>query len=231
VRRALVLALDRELLVRAVLGEYGRIPYGPVSSQLWIGHGAPTPAAQDLPAARRLLAARGWVDRDGDGVREKSGVPLALQLIVPTSSTIRGQMSAIVQEQLRQVGVRIELVRAEPSVWMERHNAGRFDIDFSGAIQDPTPSGLLHSWSCDGPGNVGGYCDPAVDSLLERAILSPKADRELWHTLLQRIEESAPAAFLYSQTFVFAVNRRYRDVSIRPESSWISLWRWSVAGS
>ena len=46
--------------------------------------------------------------------------------------------------------------------------------------------------------------------------------------MLQRIEQDAPAAFIYAPTYVFAVNRRYRDVTIRPESSWISLWRWSV---
>jgi peptide/nickel transport system substrate-binding protein len=49
VRRALILALDRDLLVRAVLGQYGYVPFGPVSSQLWIRHGAPRHARQDSP--------------------------------------------------------------------------------------------------------------------------------------------------------------------------------------
>jgi hypothetical protein len=30
---------------------------------------------------------------------------------------------------------------------------------------------------------------------------------------------------------VFAVHRRFQDVAIRPESSWLSLWRWSAGGS
>jgi hypothetical protein len=46
--------------------------------------------------------------------------------------------------------------------------------------------------------------------------------------VLQRIEQDAPAAFVYAPTYVYAVNRRYRDVTIRPESSWMALWRWSV---
>jgi hypothetical protein len=45
------------------------------------------------------------------------------------------------------------------------------------------------------------------------------------------VEESAPAAFLYAQTYVYGVSRRFRDVSIRPESSWIALWRWTATGS
>ena len=227
VRRALVLALDRELLVRAVLGRYGDVPFGPVSSQLWIRHGAPKPASQDQAAARRLLAGRGWVDRDRDGMREdRSGRPLSLRLLVSSSSDTRMQMAVIVQEQLRQVGVRLELVRVEPAVWLERRAAGHFDIDFSSASQDPSPSGLVFSWTCEGPGNAGGYCDPAADSLLYHAMASPGADRRPWHQFLRRVEESAPAAFLYSQTFVFGVHRRFPEVTIRPESSWSALWRW-----
>ncbi len=231
VRRALVLALDRDLLVRAVLGRYGSVPFGPVSSQLWIRHGAPSHSRQDQSTARRLLAGRGWVDRDGDGIREnRNGEPLSLRLLVSTSSQTRTQMAAIVQEQLRQVGVRIDVARVDVAVWIERRNAGDFDIDFSSATQDPSPSGLAYSWSCGGPGNAGGYCDPGADSLLQQAITSPEADRRLWHGFLRRVEEAAPAAFLYTQVFVYGVNRRFRQVTIRPESSWIELWRWPAPG-
>jgi peptide/nickel transport system substrate-binding protein len=232
VRRALILALDRQLLVRAVLGRYGEVPYGPVSSQLWIRHGAPSPAAQDLSTARRLLAGRGWVDRDHDGVREnRRGEPLALNLTVPASSQQRMQMAVMVQEQLRQVGVRLDVVRLEPAVWTERRAAGDFDIDFSASTQDPSPSGLAFSWTCDGPGNAGRYCDRAADSLLSRAITSPTADRRLWQEFLRRVEEAAPAAFLYSQIYVFSVDRRFPEVTIRPVSAWSSLWRWPAPRS
>jgi peptide/nickel transport system substrate-binding protein len=232
VRRALTLALDRDLLVRAVLGRYGFVPFGPASSQLWIRHGAPRHARQDQSTARRLLAGRGWVDRNGDGIREnRDGAPLSLRLLVSTSSLTRMQMATIIQEQLRLVGVDLHLVRVEPAVWAQRRSAGDFDVDFSAANQDPSPSGLAFSWSCRGAGNVAGYCDPVADSLLQRAIRNPTADRGPWHRFLRRVEETAPAAFIYTQTFVFGVHRRFRDVTIRPESSWIALWRWPAPGS
>jgi peptide/nickel transport system substrate-binding protein len=232
VRRALVLALDRELLVRAVLGPDGRVPFGPVSAQLWIGHGAPAPSRQDPSAARQLLAGRGWVDRDGDGIRENgSGAPLSLDLLVTITSPTRIQMAAIIQQQLRQLGVQINLVRVDAPVWLERRNAGDFDIDFSSSTQDPSPSGLVYSWTCRAPGNKGGYCDPGADSLLQLAIARPVADAALWHSFLRRLEDNAPAAFIYNQSYSFGVNRRFRDVSIRPESSWSAVWRWRPAGS
>jgi peptide/nickel transport system substrate-binding protein len=232
VRRALVLALDRQLLVRSTLGRFGAVPYGPASSQLWISHGTPAPARQDLSAARQLLAGRGWVDRDQDGVREnRGGRPLALRLQLPASSEQRARMALMIQEQLRQVGVRVEVQRLEPAVWGERRAAGDFDMDFSSAIQDPSPSGLAFSWSCEGPGNAGRFCDPGADSLLSRAMSSLTADRGLWHEFLRRVEAEVPAAFLYTQAYVAGVNRRFPEVIIRPVSAWGSLWRWPAPRS
>jgi peptide/nickel transport system substrate-binding protein len=232
VRRALILALDRQLLVQSVLGRFGTIPYGPASSQLWISHGTPDPARQDQSTARRLLSGRGWVDRDQDGVREnRTGQPLVLRLQLAASSEQRVRMGLMIQEQLRQVGVRLEVLRLEPAVWLERRAAGDFDIDFSSANQDPSPSGLAYSWSCDGAGNAGHYCDRGADSLLFRAMASPVADSRLWQDFLERVEENAPAAFLYTQAYVAGVNRRFREVIIRPVSPWGSLWRWPAPRS
>lgn len=228
VRRALTLALDRQVLVKAVLGEYGEVPYGPTSALLWIRHGTPRPSAQDRATAQRLLESQGWVDRDGDGVRERDGKPLVLRLLVPNTSAIRNKMSLLIQQQLRQVGVMLELVQVDGPTWMERRTAGKFDIDFSASNQDPSPSGLVQSWTCKGSTNVARYCDTAVDSLLERAVLARDDPRSTWHEVLRRIEADAPATFLYSQTYAFVVNRRFRDVAIRPESSWISVWQWKV---
>ncbi len=67
-----------------------------------------------------------------------------------------------------------------------------------------------------------------MDSLITRAVAGRGEPPALWRQVLQRIEQDAAAAFVYAPTYVYAVNRRYRDVIIRPESSWISLWRWSV---
>ncbi len=228
VRRAIVLALDRRLLVNAVFGSYGEVPYGPASPLFWIRRGAPQPLKQDREKALRLLAGRGWTDHDGDGILDRDGRPLSLRLSLPNTSGIRRQMALLLQEQLRQAGVQIELQQYDGPVWNERRSAGQFDIDFSATTQDPSPSSLTQSWSCQGGTNVAGSCDPTVDSLLDRAILGRGDARTAWHDVLRRIEENAPAAFLYAPSYVFAVHRRFYNVTIRPESSWIDLWRWSA---
>ena len=151
------------------------MPFGPASPVLWIRHGAGTPLKQDRAAATRLLAARGWADHDGDGVLDRNGVPLALGLSYPVTSGLRRTMAQLIQEQYRQIGIRVDLVQLEFPVWLERRDAGDFDIDFSSTVQDPSPSGLTQSWTCAGGTNRAHYCDPGVDSLVTRAIAAGKS--------------------------------------------------------
>jgi peptide/nickel transport system substrate-binding protein len=227
VRRAIMLGLDRRLMVQAVFGSYGEVPYGPVSPLLWIRHRSPKPERQNLAESRRLLAAAGWNDSDGDGVLDRNGRPLTLELTLPNTSGIRRQMALLVQEQLRQNGVRLELQTLDFPVWLERRTAGNFDIDFTSTSQDPSPAGLTQAWTCNGGSNVAKYCDPRVDSLMERAVLGKGDPGQNWVTALQQIEADAPAAFLYAPIYVYAVKRNFRDVKISPTSSWILLREWS----
>jgi len=229
VRRAITLGLDRQLLVRAVFGSYAEVPYGPVSSILWIRHGAPKALQQNVTEAKRLLEEAGWHDTDGDGIRERDGRALTLRLSLPNTSAARRKMSLLVQEQLRQIGLNLELQQLEFPVWIERRSAGNFDIDFTGTVQDPSPSGLTQAWSCTGGINVARYCDPTVDSLIDLAVLGRAQGDPFrpWVTALRQIEADAPATFLYTQFYVYAVRRRFRNVTIFPVSSWQLLREWS----
>jgi peptide/nickel transport system substrate-binding protein len=228
VRRAITLGLDRRLLIQVVFGSHAEVPYGPVSPALWIRYRSPKPERQNKAEARRLLAAAGWHDTDGDGTLDRDGRPLALGLSLPNTSGIRRQLAQLIQEQLRQLGVKVELKQYEFPVWNERRSAGNFDIDFAAVTQDPSPSGLTQGWSCAGGTNVAKYCNPRVDSLMERAVLGRGDPGEAWVAALRQIEDDAPAAFLYAPTNMYAVSRRFRNVTITPASSWLLLREWSV---
>lgn len=229
VRRAITLGLDRRMLVQAVFGSYGEVPYGPVSPILWIRYGAPKPERQNIDESRHLLAAAGWRDSDADGTLDREGRPLALSLSFPSSSGIRRQMALLVQEELRQIGIRIDLQQLEFPVWNERGAAGNFDISFAATSQDPSPSGLTQAWTCTGGTNVSGYCNPRVDSLMQRAVLGQGDPQKNWVAALRQIEADAPATFMYAPTYVYAVRRRFQNVRISPASSWLMLREWSAA--
>jgi peptide/nickel transport system substrate-binding protein len=229
VRAAIALALDVPAMVQATFGQWATVPFGPVPRLSWIRDPAARPAMANRAGARALLRARGWVDSDGDGVLDRNGQPLALSLNYPAQSAPRGQLALLVQEQLRQVGIRIEINRLDGSVWQERRQQGNFDMDLSSATMDPSPSGLVQSWSCAGRGgsNVAYYCDPRVDSLLASAQRDRKHSLALFRQAVRTIVDDAPAVFLYSPTNPYSVSSRIRGIELNPIAPFSALWRWN----
>ncbi len=230
VRRALAMALDRAQLVRATLGDFGTVAEGPVAQLHWIRDPGGRATSYDPQVAQRLLAQRGWRDSDGDGILDRNGQPLLLRLNFPGTSAVRNNMAVQIQEQFRRIGVQLELVRLDGPVWAERRGKGEFEIDFSQAVMDPSPAGLVQSWSCAGRGgsNVAQYCNPAVDSLIDQAMASRTGALPLWREAVRTINSDAPAVFLFAPVTGVILHQRFTDLTLRPEAIWSQLWRWRV---
>src|SRR2546427_313997 len=91
VRRALAMAIDRQGLVKNVFGDHAKVPPGPLSQLWWIWDPETRELPYDTAQAARRLAARGWIDSDADGVRDRDGTKLSFHLLVPTTSAGRRQ--------------------------------------------------------------------------------------------------------------------------------------------
>lgn len=231
VRRALTLATDRQSIARANYGAFTNAPGGPLSAIVGRSLDVPAPPPYDTVTAVRLLTQEGWTDHDGDGIRDKNGIPLSLGFMIPSQSAVRLAIAVRLQESFRTLGIDLRIDVIERAVWSERHAAGRFDIEFAGVNQDPTPSGLTQSWTCAGIGGSNSirYCNPVFDSLLARAIVAQKDAPALWHRALTQIASDYPAIFVAAPVTVYAVSRRFNNVSIFPGSAWANVWQWSPA--
>ncbi len=228
VRRALVLALDRDAMLRSMLGPYAKVPYGPIPTSLWLSELAPEAASRDSAQAARLLDAAGWHDTNGDVIRDRNGVPLALTVEVPGTSMLRRRLTEIAMEQHRQLGIDLGMTVSDRGVWMGRLEGGNFDVIFGSLSQEPTPSAFPQAWGCDGSGNASGWCEPGVDSLMAVAREVRGDPTPVWLAAMRQLEESAPAAFLYAPYDVVALHRRFENVSLRPGSPWMMAWQWRV---
>jgi ABC-type transport system substrate-binding protein len=89
VRRALAMGIDRTPMLRSTYGAYARVADAPVTGAHWNHPLVPRGIAYDPSGARALLDRRGWVDHDGDGIRDKDGVPLSLRLNLFAGSATR----------------------------------------------------------------------------------------------------------------------------------------------
>ena len=233
-RRALVMATDRERLLRNVFGDLAKVPPGPVSQLWWIWD----PEIRELPydsgQAARLLTRIGWTDSDGDGIRDQDGRPLAFRLLLPTTSAIRRQYARLLQEQFRTAGVDVQLDEVDFSLFNERARGGRFDAIINTWNTDPTPaSGFPQTWTPAGFGrsNYGRYDNPEVDRLVDRAVTSAASRdqaRRAWRAAIETLNRDAPGIFLFATSNVSAIHNRIVDVTIRPDS-WLALLRtWRI---
>lgn len=229
IRRAITMAVDREAVAQAVLGEGAVVPPGPISQALWIwDDGIPT-IPYDTAEARRLLVARGWRDRDGDGVLDRNGTDLTFDLITPPSLA-RRRAAVIVQEQLRRMGIRLEITELEFQTWFNRSVSGRFDATIGAWGQDPSPAGLLETWSSRGPSNHGRYTDPEFDRLLEEALAAEDMhqSRSRWNRAMALINQDAPAIWMMTPMQGAGVHARFDNVVLRPDQWSAFLWTWRI---
>ncbi len=98
-----------------------------------------TTYSYDPDKAMELLESAGWVDSDGDGVREKDGVTLSVTLDYITNQGTLDDAALVIAQELGEVGFDVTLRGADNMTWFTQVFT---DFDFS-----------LHS-------TYGGYYDP-----------------------------------------------------------------------
>ena len=147
VRRALALATNRKELADRIykgvwLPAYGddhpRSPYYTTAVE--------TLNAFDPARAENLLTKAGWVDRNGDGIREKNGTPLALTISATTGNLDRERSEMVLREEYRSIGVDLAVKNYSPgelyASWDEGGilRRGKYDIALYAALMPPDPS-------------------------------------------------------------------------------------------
>lgn len=154
VRRALALATDRAEISEKIYDGVWIPAYGddhPKSPYY-------TDAVEKLNAfdparAAALLAEAGWIDRNGDGIREKDGKPLKLTISATTGNQNRERTEMVLREQYRHIGVDLEVKNYDPSVLFASYDEGgilrkgAFDIALYASLNPPDPSNKDGSYS------------------------------------------------------------------------------------
>jgi peptide/nickel transport system substrate-binding protein len=231
-RRALSMAVDRETALRAVFGDHGEVSVAPVTRTLSLWSPDLPRLDYDRSRAIALLEGLGWNDNDGDGIRERNGEALSFELLINFADANRRNAAIIIQDQMRQVGVDVQLPELEFNSLIQRVLGGNFDMFFGFDSQDPTPTSIRGTWGTAGIGgsNFGGYSNSRFDNLMDQAIATfdPAASRGLWYQALEEMVADAPAIWLFSPASIMAVHRRIENVTVRPDQWASTMWTWSV---
>ncbi|MFI5310655.1 MAG: ABC transporter substrate-binding protein [Gemmatimonadales bacterium] len=233
-RRALTMALDRGAMVRSAFGSMGHVALGPVAIAQWSSDTTMAQIHFDRAAAARTLDSLGW-RAAADGMRARNGKPLAFSLLVPSSSVNRQRFAVLIQEQLRQVGVKMDIDVLDNNAMGERFRARRFDAVFGGLVPTPSPSGIRQSWTsaAANPGgfNQGRFRNPAFDAQVDSAVVARDqlTARRHYRAAYQLAIDEAPAIWVYEPPRFMGVNKRLHLTALRPDGWWLGLPEWTVA--
>jgi peptide/nickel transport system substrate-binding protein len=236
VRRAFLMAVNREQIVRAQFGEHGTAALSPIAPGLREHSADVRPIPYDANGARQALEQAGWRDTNGDGIREKGGQPLRIDMEVSSSDQMRKDMLIFMQQQLRQVGIDLSIREMERASWVERLRGRQFTASFWGwgwgpGVMGPNAEMLFHSRSIppNGP-NFAGYSNPRTDALIDSILVENDTtkSRGLWRQLEQQVIDDAVYAPIFLDPEFYAVHQRFANVKFRGPEWWEDVIYWSV---
>jgi peptide/nickel transport system substrate-binding protein len=233
VRQALTMLIDRQQILDTI-----RFGMGVVTDS----HFNPSSAdynknlktfPYDPVRAAQLLDEAGWKDTDGDGIRDKDGVPFRFEFLGPAGSVFTIQLMPVLRESFRKVGIDMTERIIEFTVMIENLRDHQFDAStlvwISTLIGDPYQ--VWHSSSAENRGsNYASFKNPEADRLIEQARteFDPEKRRELYWRWQEIIHDEQPYTFLYVPKDAFAYHKRLHNVNVHPPDPQHDILEWFV---
>ncbi|MCB8946256.1 MAG: hypothetical protein H6658_21125 [Ardenticatenaceae bacterium] len=243
-RRVLASCIDRQRMIDELTFGQGTLmnAYLPDNHPLF-----PTDAptfTYDPAAANAALDALGYVDTDGDGIRQdiSTGLPFSITLGTDNSSPIRPQIIAIAQENLRACGLTVGTFSLPIAEWFADGNVGRlfgreFDLgEFAWRVGIRPSCHLWLTANIPGPEvegyigwrgvNVSGWSNEAFDTACNAALnaLPGTPEFETNHRQAAHIfMEELPIIPLFAHAKSAAINPRILNFQLdvtQPSELW-----------
>ncbi|GAA6162804.1 peptide ABC transporter substrate-binding protein [Pelagimonas sp. KU-00592-HH] len=202
VRKALSMAIDRELLVEVGYGQAGRPTCNLVPGPAVYASDNTDCLTQDIAGANKLLDDAGWV-KGSDGVRAKDGVRLSI-LYQTSTNAVRQDFQALIKQWWSEIGVETELRNLNASVFFggdpgspDTFQKFYADVEMYANNFDGTdPQAYLSMYRCGNEPkpesqwqgeNINRFCDPAYDAMIDE--LSRTSDLEKRYELAKKMND------------------------------------------
>lgn len=167
VRKAIAMGIDKEGFVKVLLNGYGYTGNGVFPENFSYGGQNVTTESYDPEGAMAVLEEAGWVDTDGDGIREKDGQKLSIRWLSYPSRQELPLLAESVQATLGAIGFEVSLnVTADHNTVVKDSSA--WDVYAAAFVTCGTGDPMyFFSTHCldDSVKNRGGYHNDELESL------------------------------------------------------------------
>jgi peptide/nickel transport system substrate-binding protein len=205
VRKAISLAIDRNVIIKDLLLGYARPVVSPIPPGL-VGHTNMGQKAYDPEKARQLLKQAGLQNVTIDFVMMKDLYPKQLE------------MAQAVAAMLGEVGIKVNIKNLEIATAREQRSAGTYDMFFSGWAHMPhDPDWYLGQWFTKaGAEKLTRYNDPKVEALIaEGRVPDPKVRQQKYEEIQRILWEDEPEIWPYYSVAIYAVSDKLKGFEAR----------------
>ncbi len=241
VRKALAHVTDIDGIIENIYLGFGQRQIGPISPlHKDEYHSELQPRKFDPEMAKKILDEAGWIDGDGNGVREKmirgKKVELNIEVLISNTSETGPRMVRMIEDQASRVGINLELNPIAFGTLTSRIQAHDFDMFGLGFSSSPLPTDLKQVWATENWANNGsnyfGFGNATTDSLIEQIRVTLKAeDRKPLYWKFQEIfNEELPVLMIMAPQEKILIHKRFKNAvgtELRPgykvQEFWVPL--------
>jgi peptide/nickel transport system substrate-binding protein len=237
-RQAISAAIDREAMNRIIYLGRGSPLWTQVTpgNRLWFDSSIPRPT-RSLDRSRELLKLAGFSWRPDGTLIDTRSVPVEFTIIASSSSNQRVEMATMIQEDLKELGIRVQIVPLEFRTVLDKvFQSHDYEAAVMGLGQgDVDPNSQMNVWLSTGDDHLWnlGQSKPAteweaeMDRLmkLQMSALSMK-DRKRLYDRVQEIEAAnVPLVFLVTPNVLVGAAHRlenFQPAVLDPQTLWNS---------
>ena len=235
-RQAISHAVDREAFANTVFLGAGVPIWGPITpgNQKWFSPNVPR-YGFSVDKAKALLAGLGLANRDADEwLEDEKGTEARFTLLTYRGNSSLERGSAVLREDLRPLGIAVDVVALEQGALTERMVKGDFEaiaFFFSSSNLDPAmnpdfwlSSGSAHIWNI-GQATPATEWEKQVDGLMQKVMSgTDQVERKQFFDQVQKIfAENLPVIYFVAPRMYMGVSSRVGSMSptiLRPQLLW-----------
>ncbi|MFM2285854.1 MAG: hypothetical protein RLZZ543_1351, partial [Bacteroidota bacterium] len=232
VRKALAYCVPVDEIIQVIAKGYAtRIPGFILPAQSDFDKELPL-IPYDLNVSRKLLEDAGWVDTDGDNVRDKlingQRVPFSFALSYMVSPVTK-EIALMIRSELYKVGIDARPDPMDFTLFYQNAYNHEFDAlmgawSSSALPEDPRQIWHTENWTNHGS-NFVGFGNAQTDQLIEKANLemNPAKRKVLMQQLQRIIWEDQPYVFLFNATKKAVIHKRFAHGDLYAERPHVIL--------
>lgn len=187
----------------------------------------------DIEKAKKLLDEAGWIDTNGDNIRDKEvngqRIPFSFKLSYISGAAATKEMILMIKESMYKAGVDVIPTPMDFTLFYKNAYDHKFDAMAGGwggsaSYSDPIQLWHTESWANKGS-NFTGFGDAESDSLIRlgNTSLDPEKHIAAVKALQKKIYDDQPYVFLYSNTRKIAIHKRFDNANMYNERPGVIL--------